>query len=117
MIDSACTAMLQLHVLSDSAVDITAKPLDSALSCITSGATPSWCAIEQPAPYHSKTLWFQAGGPVSRVKLCPGWSRTAMAYGERSMLPRSTRTMYGTVLPWSVVVVATSVGGLLGSYG
>ena len=36
----------------------------------------------------------------------------------RSIAPRSTRTMYGTVTPWSVVVVAIDAagGGLAGSY-
>ena len=34
----------------------------------------------------------------------------------RSIVPRSTRTMYGTVTPWSVVVVARSGGGFDGSY-
>ena len=35
----------------------------------------------------------------------------------RFCVPVSCRMMYGTVLPWSVVVVATSAGGLAGSYG
>src|SRR5213595_1564846 len=33
------------------------------------------------------------------------------------MVPCSTRTMYGTVRPSSVVVVGTSAGGLSASYG
>src|SRR6266540_164908 len=35
----------------------------------------------------------------------------------RSITPYSTRTMYGTSRPVSVVVVATSVAGAAGSYG
>src|SRR6476469_167299 len=40
-----------------------------------------------------------------------GSKRTAMRYSSRSIVPVSRRTMNGTVLPWSVVVVATSGGG------
>ena len=42
--------------------------------------------------------------------------RTPIEYALRSIVPLSMRTTYGTVLPWSVVVLATSAGGLFGSY-
>jgi hypothetical protein len=41
---------------------------------------------------------------------------TASWYSPRSSVPFSTRTTNGTVTPRSVVVVATSPGGLAGSY-
>ena len=38
----------------------------------------------------------------------------AMRYSSRTLTPVSTRTTNGTVLPSSVVVVATSLGGQAG---
>jgi hypothetical protein len=39
-----------------------------------------------------------------------------MRYWSRASVPVSWRTMNGTVLPWSVVVFATSLGGAAGLY-
>src|SRR3954470_19950346 len=114
--DSACTVRLQSWLLSSSAADITANPRPSEAASSTGGVTPSVCMPAQPPPCVTMTLWFHADGPVQRSN---GWLpsyRTAMEYALRSMSPLSMRTTYGTVLPWSVVVVSTSGGGLLGSY-
>src|SRR5207253_579956 len=82
----------------------------------TDGVAPSVCMPAHPPPCVTKSLWFHAGGPVHRVNGLPPSYRTPMEYALRSMVPLSMRTTYGTVLPWSVVVVATSAGGLFGSY-
>jgi len=51
--DSAWVAMLQLWPALSSAVDMTAKPIPSAvppLPSVTPGASPAWCSIPQLAP-------------------------------------------------------------------
>ena len=60
-IDSAWVTMLQLWPALLSAVDITAKPRDSANSLSTSGAEPAWWSMPQLAPWLISSLWFQPG--------------------------------------------------------
>ena len=58
-IDSACVTMLQLWPALLSAVDMTAKPRESAASFMTSGALPAWRSMPQLAPWVISSLWFQ----------------------------------------------------------
>src|SRR3954469_22391337 len=115
--DSAWVAMLQLWPALSSACDIVAKPRPSAVSFSTSGASACWYSVSQLAPWKITTLWLKPSCGCVGAHGFDGSNSTAIRYSSRSIAPVSSRTMNGTVLPWSVVVLLTSLGGLSGSYG
>jgi hypothetical protein len=106
-----------------SAFDITAKPRSSAVSFSTSGAASASYAVSQLAPCVMTIFRFHwscgsAGIHGSGVRpLSSKRHSTAIRYSSRSIAPVSTRTMNGTSIPSSVVVVAISdaAGGSAGS--
>ena len=106
--------MLQLWPVLLSEVDITTKPRPRAPTSSTSGAPPSLYAVPQPAPWVMKSFPFQAGCGAHGCQPLAGSNSTTILYCPRSSEPVSSRTMNGTVFPWSVVVVPTSDGGLCG---
>src|ERR1700732_2511483 len=131
--DSAWVARLQLCPALSSAVDMTAKPRPRAVvglsvwastpgtptvSLVTLGAVPDWCSIPQLAPCVMSSLWLNWGCGAHGSHAIPGWKSTAIWYWSRSSYPVSMRTMYGTVVPLSVVTLAISLafGGLSGLY-
>jgi len=71
--------------------------------------------VSQLAPWKTTSLLLKPSGGIQGLESVEGSYRTAIRYSSRSIEPISWRTMNGTVLPWSVVVVATSDGGLAGS--
>src|SRR5689334_12831490 len=116
MSDSACVMMLQLCPALSSACDATAKPRPSASSSITSGAEPEAYDVSQLAPCVSTSLLFHCFCGAHGCHGFFGCQSTAMAYWSRSEKPTSLRTMNGTVVPFCVVVLARSLGGLSGLY-
>ena len=72
--------------------------------------------MSQLAPWKITILWLKPSCGAHAAHGFFGSYRTAMRYSSRSSAPVSWRTMNGTVLPLSVCVVATSLGGLSGSY-
>ena len=103
---------------------MTAKPMPSASLSMTLGAAssvslgpvpsaPWW--LPQPAPCVTSALPFHGVCGAHGAHGFLGSNSTAIWYWSRSAKPVSTRTMNGTVCPSCVVVVATSLGGLLGS--
>src|SRR3954447_22423944 len=114
--DSAWVAMLQLWPALSSACDIVAKPQPSAVSFSTSGALACWYSVSQLAPWKMTSLWLYPSCGAVGAHGFFGSNSTAIRYWSRSIVPVSWRTMNGTVLPWSVVVFATSLGGFCGSY-
>ena len=76
--------MLQLCPALSSAVDITAKPRESAVSSITDGADPDWWSIPQLAPWVISSLWSNCGCGSHAVHGWSGWKRTAIEYWSRS---------------------------------
>src|SRR3954471_13803415 len=90
--DSASVARSQLWPALSSAVDITAKPIPSAVvglepptvSPVTLGASPLWWSMPQLAPWVIRSLWLNCGCGLQGAHGFPGWSRTAILYWSRS---------------------------------
>src|SRR5437763_16108846 len=58
-----------------------------------------------------RSFWFHCGCLAQGAHGALGSNSTAISWMPRFIVPRSMRTMYGTVMPWSVVVIARSAGG------
>ena len=86
---------------------------DQSLTCAQlkiPAATPP-PKVYTSLPFHVPFIQGEGSG-------VPGSCRMAIEYTARLMVPISRRTMYGTVRPSDVVVIATSAGrGLAGSSG
>ena len=76
--------MLQLWPALLSAVDMTAKPRESAASFSTSGAEPAWRSIPQLAPCVIRSLWFHCVCGSQAVHGLEGSYSTAILYWSRS---------------------------------
>ena len=77
-------------------------------------------SVSQLAPCVSTSLFAKPGFSATGSGCSPcvaGSNSAAIRYWSRRLVPVSSRTMNGTSLPSSVVVVATSLGGAAGSYG
>ena len=82
--DSASVTTSQLWPALSSAVDITAKPRESAASSSTLGAVPvSWSA-PQLAPCSITSLWFHCCCGAHGCQGLPGSKSVAIAYWSRS---------------------------------
>src|SRR4051812_3796201 len=85
-----------------------APPVGSTgVSCLCHG-------LQSPPNGHS-SFPVQPGCGAHGAHGFAGSASAATAYSARSITPLSTRTTNGTMRPSSVVVVATSAGGLAGS--
>src|SRR5437879_4368246 len=114
---SACTTMLQFCPLLSRVGAATIIPRESAVSSVTLGGVLVPWLTPHEAPPGISSLPSHCGCGAHGCQLPPGVKSTATWYSSRSSYPVSTRMMYGTVRPLSVVVLATSCdgGGLLGS--